>query len=83
MKQAEARVITATKLLEIKEAQHRVGVTSGEIVNEARQRKLLAELELQRLRAAQPTTPSPKSNEPDPLPKGATLRAEPNSPELK
>ncbi len=79
LKQAEARVASAAKVLELKEELHRSGLMSKETVNQALGRKLSAELELQRLRGAQPTTPkkiadADKTSEQPQLPKKPTTK---------
>jgi len=51
LKSAEARLTMATKYLERLESAHRAGHISDEEYNQAKQRKLEAELELRRARS--------------------------------
>ncbi len=58
LKQAEARLITATTALELIEKLHLAGRSDVETAIQAKQRKLAAELEIQRLRAGSPAPPA-------------------------
>ncbi len=64
LKQAEARLNTATKLWEAKEALYSQGKLDREAVDQEMQRKLAAELDLQRLRTGHGTSTTPKASSP-------------------
>ncbi|MBI3876753.1 MAG: protein kinase [Verrucomicrobia bacterium] len=59
VKQAEARLATTTKILELVELRFKSGTVSNAEASRARQRKLEAELELQRARVAAPLPATP------------------------
>jgi hypothetical protein len=58
LKQAEARLMTASKVLEVVDKLRLAGRADAETVLQAKQRKLAAELEVQRLRAGSLATPA-------------------------